>query len=86
MFGQFLPECGAVGAPPLAPPAGAVVVAPEEPVEPVEPVVAALAIAAPPPASAPVAANTANAAFMDLIVSSFEWLMGPLNAQRLAKP
>jgi hypothetical protein len=44
MFGQFLPECGAVGAPPLAPPAGAVVVAPEEPVEPVEPVVAALAI------------------------------------------
>jgi hypothetical protein len=57
-------------APPVEPAAGAVLVAldPVEPVEPVEPV-AALAIAAPPPARAPVAASTANAIFIDLMVS-----------------
>jgi hypothetical protein len=54
-------------APPVEPAAGAVLVA-LDPVEPVEPV-AALAIAAPPPARAPVAASTANAIFIDLMVS-----------------
>jgi hypothetical protein len=42
-----------------------VLVEPELPVEPL--VVAALAIATPPPARAPVTANSANAAFMDLM-------------------
>jgi hypothetical protein len=65
MFGHDAPECVAEVLPD-APAAGMVVlVEPELPVEPL--VVAALAIATPPPARAPVTARTANAAFMDLM-------------------
>jgi hypothetical protein len=52
--------------PPVAPAAG-MLVAPDDAVDPV---VAALAIAAPPPASAPVTANAAKTAFIDLMVVS----------------
>jgi hypothetical protein len=65
MFGHDAPEC-VVEVLPDAPAAGMVaLVEPELPVEPL--VVAALAIATPPPARAPVTANSANAAFMDLM-------------------
>jgi hypothetical protein len=64
MFGHDVPEC-VVEVLPDAPAAGALVLVELE--LPVEPVVAALAIATPPPARAPVTASSANAALMDLI-------------------
>jgi hypothetical protein len=63
MPGHDAPEC-VVEVLPDAPGAGMVVlVEPELPVEP--PVVAALAIATPPPARAPLTASSAKAAFME---------------------
>ena len=64
MFGQDAPEW-VVEVLPDAPAAGMELVEPELPVEPL--VVAALAIATPPPARAPVTARSAVAAFMDLM-------------------
>jgi hypothetical protein len=69
MPGQWSPVCAPLG--------GVVVLVAPELVEldaPVEPVVAALAIAAPPPASNPVVASTAIVAFMGLIGSSPLWV------------
>jgi hypothetical protein len=58
---------------PVWAPLGVVVLVAPELVE-LEPVVAALAIAAPPPASNPVVASTAIVAFMGLIGSSPLWM------------
>jgi hypothetical protein len=70
MFGHD-PECVALGAVvlPVEPELG--MVAPVEPVEPLEPVVAALAIAAPPPAMSPAVANVAIAAFIGRMFDPF---------------